>query len=91
MGGVQFAVPVLHLKVGTPEPITYSFVNPGVHPFSPLRSSVESDEKRLSLQRSSVKFPLEPAGACFEWGQTFLGAEEARVNAMCSICREKGC
>ena len=87
MGGLQFATPVLLPKVPAAEPINLLFVVPAVHPVNTLRAVIEADEQRLRLQRSTVKFALEPEGACYEWWLCFLDTESTRAEAMCPVCR----
>jgi hypothetical protein len=88
LGGLQFAKPVLGPRVQSVAPTAFSFVVAAVHPVDSLRTHVASDEPRLRLQRSAVRFPEEAPGAAYEWWLNFLSEEEARAEAMCPVCRE---
>ena len=88
LGGVKYATPMLTPRVPSATPTVFSFVVAAVHPVDSLRSQIELDEVRMRLRRSEVSFPLEVAGAAFEWWLSFLIAEKARIEAMCASCRD---
>ena len=88
LGGCQYATPMLNVRVPSPSPTAFSFVVATVHAVAALRSQIASDEERLRLPRSAVRFQQEEAGAAFQWWVSFLDAEEARAAEMCDTCRD---
>ena len=84
LGGLEYAPPVLAKAVT--EHAAFSFVVPGVHEVSALRSSIMGMEDRISLPRSHLLFPSEEPGAAFRWWMSFLDSEEKRMKGMCQEC-----
>ena len=86
MGGAQFGTPMLHPKPASVPPTKFVFVVPGVHAMDSFWTAIESHQARLSTCRSVISFPLEEAGAAYQWWRDFLTKEEQRVNDMCAAC-----